>query len=95
MKMLKFLGHIIRKEGMEKLILTRQIEGKKERRKQCITYLARLSKWMEEQGLGEITKNTKFIKTYKEQEIVESHDRLCPEGTRHIKKKNLVDPLHE
>lgn len=31
-------------------------------------------------------KNTKFIKTYKEQEFVANNDYLCPEWTWHIKK---------
>ena len=36
---LKFLGYIIRKESLENLILTGQIDDKRYRRKQRITYL--------------------------------------------------------
>lgn len=32
-------------------------------------------------------RKTKFIKDYKGQVVVESHDRLRPEGAQHIKKK--------
>lgn len=39
---LKFLGHIIRKEGMENFISS--IKIKRDRRKQSIRYLERLSK---------------------------------------------------
>ncbi len=31
-RQVKFLGHIMRKEGLENLILTGQIEGKRERK---------------------------------------------------------------
>lgn len=32
-------------------------------------------------------RNTKFLKIYKEKGIVESHDRLLSERTRHIQEK--------
>lgn len=58
-------------------------------RRQCITYLESLSKWITERGLGKNDKKTKFIKSCKGQEIVESHDRPRPEGTQYIKKGGL------
>lgn len=86
---LRFLGHIMNyMEGLENLILIAQIECKRDKGRQCITYLMSLSKSMVEQGLGEIT-NTKFIKSYDTQEVEESHDPLCPEETQHIKKKHV------
>lgn len=41
-------------------------------------------------GLRRNNRKTKFIKSYKRQEVVESHDRLRSEGTWHIKKKNMA-----
>lgn len=52
----KFLGRIMRKEGMENPILTEQIQSKRDRGKQHITYLTCLCKCLAEQGLGEINK---------------------------------------
>lgn len=47
-KQLRFLGHIMRKEGLETSTLTRHIEGKVQ-----VIYLTSLSKWMvEKQGRG-------------------------------------------
>lgn len=45
----------MRKDGFENMILTGQIEGKKDKGKQSITYLLSLSKLMVDQGLTEIT----------------------------------------
>lgn len=49
----KCLGYVMRKEGLENLILKRQIEGKRNRGKQCKKYLMGLSKLMVEHSLGE------------------------------------------
>lgn len=46
----KFLGHIMREDGLENLMLTDQIEYKRDIGKQRITYLKSLS--LVEQGLG-------------------------------------------
>lgn len=51
-------------------------------------YLVSFSKWMVEYGLGEITKR-QFIKSYEGEEIVESHNHLCPHGKRYIKKTSI------
>lgn len=40
--------------------------------------LPSLSKWIVEQGLGEIIKKTKFIKCYKGLEFMASHDHQYP-----------------
>lgn len=47
---------LMRKEGLEELILPGQSEGKRGIKKHCITYLESFSKWIVEQVLGEITK---------------------------------------
>lgn len=59
---MKFLGHVMREEGLENLILTRQIMGKVDRGKQRETYLMGLSKWMVEQQLEEITKRQNLLR---------------------------------
>lgn len=59
-----------------------------------ILILVSLSKWVVEQDFRRNNKKTKFIKSYKRQEIVESHDCLYPEETWHIKMKNhLISTL--
>ena len=41
-----FLGHIVKKEGLENRSLTECIEGTRSRGKQRLEYLGSLSKWM-------------------------------------------------
>ena len=52
-RQLKFLGHIMRKEGLENLILTGLIEGGRDRGEQRATYLTGLSEWMTGRSMGE------------------------------------------
>lgn len=73
----------MRKDSLENLILAGRIEGKRDRGKQHINYLANLSKWM----TSRFWREKKCIKSYKRQNIVESHDLLRPHGTQHIKEK--------
>lgn len=70
---LKFLAHIMRKESLENLILTGQIEGQW---KTMSNLTVSLSKWMTDQILSRDNKKIKNIKGYKGQEIVKSHDSL-------------------
>lgn len=79
---LKVLGYIMRNEGLEILTPTGYTEGKYDRRKQCITYLA--SKWLTEQDFGEVAKRTKFTKSFKGPEIEENHDHQYTELRLHI-----------
>lgn len=44
----------MRKASLENSIITGEIDGKRERGKQHVTYLASVSKWMTEHSLGEI-----------------------------------------
>lgn len=44
---------------------------------------------MVKQGLTEITKR-QFIKSYKGQEMVESHDCQRPEGTQYMELEELI-----
>lgn len=80
----KFLNHIMRKEILEYVTLTRRIEVSRDREKQRIAYLVSLIKWMEEQLWGETAKNAKVIRSYKGQKNVETYDYQRPEVTRHI-----------
>lgn len=85
-RQLKFLGYVMRKVGLENLILTGRIEGKRQGRAthdipsglkevDDRTWPRGSSKW------------TKHIESYKGWGGVESQDRLRPKGTRHIKEK--------
>lgn len=42
---------------------------------------------MAQRDFTEIAKNSKFIKRYKIQKIMETHDCQSPEGTRYIEKE--------
>jgi len=48
-RQMQFLGHIMRKDGLENLTITGKIEGKRSRGRQRITYLESLSKWIASQ----------------------------------------------
>lgn len=56
---MKFLCHIVGKEGLKGLILTGYTGGKRKRGKQHITYLAK--KWMVEQCLGGMTEGQDLL----------------------------------
>eukprot|EP00795_Rhopilema_esculentum_P004183 gene4183-biopygen11953 len=45
----EFIGNIMRKEGLEEIIITGKIEGKRGRGRPRLNYLASLSKWMQDQ----------------------------------------------
>lgn len=70
-RQMKFLGHIMRKVGLENLIILWQIEGKWARGKQRITYPVSLSKWMTDHGLRLITKRQNLLRaTYINENMV-------------------------
>ena len=48
-RQLEFLGHVTRKEGLEELMLTGCVNGKRSRGRQRLTYLQSLSNWTTEQ----------------------------------------------
>merc|ERR1719244_2287 len=50
-RQLRFLGHVIRKDGVEKLALTGKIEGKRDRGRQRLKYLDQFG----------VKSNTEFI----------------------------------
>ena len=48
-RQLEFLGNIMRKNGLEELILIGSVDGKKNRGRQREKYLTNLSRWVAEQ----------------------------------------------
>ena len=45
-----FLGHLMRKDGLENLALTRKIEGNRSRGRQLSLWMANLNEWIGERG---------------------------------------------
>jgi len=60
-RQLEFLGHVMRKEGMEDLILNGKIQGTRSRGRPRQTYMESLCNWMENQFPEEEMKNVTVI----------------------------------
>lgn len=60
-RLYKFPGHLIRKEGLENMILARKFEVNWKRGKQRVTYVMDLCNWRVENGFGEIAKRRKVL----------------------------------
>ena len=56
-RQMKFLGHTIRKSGIERLALCGKINGKRDIGKQRLTYLEGLNKWATNTSMG----NNEFL----------------------------------
>ena len=78
-RQLEFLGHIVRKENLEHLIVTGKIEGKRSKGRQRQTYIDSLSKWI---GMS----TQELLENGKRKMVVELHGRQSSERTRHSKK---------
>ena len=50
-KQMRFLGHLIRKDGLENLTLTGMIEGKRNRGRKQSLWMANLKEWIGERGV--------------------------------------------
>ena len=50
-KQLNFLGHIIRKDGLENLAMTGRIEGKRSRSRRRVTWMSSVKGWLQERGV--------------------------------------------
>ena len=50
-RQMKFLGHVMRKEGLENLALTGKIDGKRSRGRRRVMWLSSLKKWLEGKGV--------------------------------------------
>ena len=46
-----FLGHIIRKDGLENLAMTGKIEGKRSRGRRRVTWMSSVKGWLQERGV--------------------------------------------
>ena len=71
-RQLKFLGHVMRKEGLENLVLTGFIEGKRSRGRQRLMFLQSLNNWMVEQVAEKEKKNVNIqgmIRTMKDRNL--------------------------
>jgi len=62
-RQLEFLGHILRKDGMENLCITGFVDGKRNRGRQRITFLDSLCKWMYGQAPAQNLRLAKLWKT--------------------------------
>lgn len=83
---LKFIVYILWKESLEKLSFTGHIDGERDRETQCVTDLTNLCEWICRTWGGKLGKEKNAVTVYKILDVVESHDRLHPEGTRHIEE---------
>ena len=50
-RQLRFLGHVIRKDGLENLALTGKIEGKRSRGRKRMLWMTSLNAWIAERGI--------------------------------------------
>ena len=48
---MRFLGHLIRKDGLENLALTGKIEGKRGRGRKRMLWMTSLNAWIAERGI--------------------------------------------
>ena len=74
---IEFLSHIMRKNGLEELILTGSVDGKRSRGKQREKCITNLSKWVAKQ-LPRREKGNKSVKSCKGQKYVEIYDCTNP-----------------
>ena len=51
-KQMRFLGHVLRKDGMECVVLTGKIEGKRSRGRRRVSWLRNLKDWLETRGVN-------------------------------------------
>ena len=50
-RQLRFLGHVIRKDGQENLALTGKLEGKRSRGRNRMVWMTSLNAWIAERGI--------------------------------------------
>ena len=50
-RQLNFLGHVMRKGGLENLAMTGKVEGKRSRGRKRVTWMSSLKKWLEGKGV--------------------------------------------
>ena len=67
-RQLEFLGHILRKDGMENLCITGFVDRKRSRGRQLITFLDSLCKWMNGQASEQNLTLAKLLKTNRDRQ---------------------------
>ena len=67
-RQLEFLGHILRKDGMENLRMTGFVSGKRSRGRQCIASLDSFRKWMNGKVLEQNLTLAKLPKTARDRQ---------------------------
>ena len=66
-RQLRFLGHVIRKDGLENLALTGKIEGKRSRGRKRMLWMASLNAWLAERGIRQ--QEVELIKKARNREL--------------------------
>lgn len=74
----------MKKEGFENQIHRGEVEGKRDKGRQHISDIESFNGWRN--SVCERWCKQKFNKSHNVQEIVECHNRQCPEGTQHIEE---------
>ena len=85
-RQLEFLGHTLRKDGMENLCITGFVEGKRGRGRQSITSLDSLTKWMNGKFPEQNLTSAKLLKIARDRSV-EDHDHLRPQWAWYLKKE--------
>lgn len=80
----------MKKDGWQKRIHTRHYDGRKERRKQHITYLTNLCKFVVRAWISSADTKTQHAKIYKGKIIVKRHDRKASGWTEEEDETGIV-----
>ena len=70
MRGMRYLGHVLRKEELEDLALTGQIEGRRSRGRQRLLWMNSQAGWVQENGTT--IKETELIQMTKNRELWQS-----------------------
>ena len=89
----EFLGHIMRKNGLEELILRGSVNGKRRKGRQREKYLTKLSRWVTKQLTRrekDKVKEINLLRTAKRQKYVETlRDKAPRERERYLRVNRL------
>ena len=51
LRQMRFMGHVLRKGGLENLALTGKIDGKRSRGRRRVMWMASLAEWIQDRGV--------------------------------------------
>ena len=71
-RQMRFLGHVIRKDGLENLAMTGKIEGKMGRGRKRMLWMTSLNAWIAERVISH--QEVELIKKARKQRVVACHD---------------------